>query len=736
MSEGPSSLYPQEVSLTNCDKEPIHILGKIQSHGYLLACDPETYKVTYCSENIDQLFDKSVEMILGTQITDLFTTGISDVLKTVDTSQKASPVQLEIKGDSYLLIAHINEGNLVVELEPFENPSDPFKYQDQLSEVVTRLNSVTDEQKMCDITAELIKDFFDYDRVMIYRFDENWDGVVVSEAREAHLESWLGLRYPASDIPQQARKLFLRQGVRIIADVNSEPVSIQALSGDERDNPIDLSISETRASSSIHIEYLENMKVGATLTAAIISKDTLWGLIACHHYSPKLVNFYQRQSCKFLTQVFSSQLVLSKANVLLQKVNKAAVLRSRLLEKISKDWNIHKGLTKGQDTMLDITDASGAAVILDDRIATVGRVPSEEEVFNLIERLKQDEEDLVVTANLCASHDLSASLNSYASGVLCVFLSATKKNALIWFKPEKIETVTWAGNPDKPVSLDKDQRISPRKSFDKWSVEQSGKSEPWYDYEIAAAKALKENIAEIILEKYEEVKELNKLLRNAYEDLETFSYSVAHDLRAPLRGIDGFAQILKEDYFEQLDDFGKASIETIINSSVKMNQLIDDILEFSKVSQSEVRKDNFSMVDSVKETLEFLQVEQNFPKTKISIDASMPTAYGDRKMVLQVVQNLLTNALKYSQNEEEPHVEIGYQVIEDKNFFFVKDNGIGFDQKHERRIFHLFNRLVGEEYQGSGIGLTISQRIVKKHNGEIKVVSEAGKGSTFLFNLG
>ncbi|RXG15709.1 multi-sensor signal transduction histidine kinase [Leeuwenhoekiella aestuarii] len=736
MSEGPSSLYPQEVSLTNCDKEPIHILGKIQSHGYLLACDPASYKITYCSENIDQLFNKNVEEILGSQITDLLTNLTAEILKTVDSSEKMSPEQLHINGVSYLLIAHINEGNLVIEIEPFENPRDPFKYQDQLSEVVAKLNSVTDEQKMCDITADLIKDFFDYDRVMIYRFDENWDGIVVSEAREGHLESWLGLRYPASDIPQQARKLFLRQGVRIIADVKSEPVSIQALSGDECDNPIDLSISETRASSPIHIEYLENMNVGATLTAAIISKGNLWGLIACHHYSPKLVNYYQRQSCKFLTQVFSSQLVLSKANVLLQKVNRAAVLRSKLVEKISKDWNIHKGLTKGEATMLDITEATGAAVMLDDRIATVGKTPSEEEICGLVMLLKQGKEDLIVTANLSERHKVSDSLKFYASGVLCLFLSAAKKNALIWFKPEKIETVTWAGNPEKPVAVDENQRISPRKSFDKWSVEQSGKSDPWYDYEIAAAKALKENISEIILEKYEEVKELNILLRNAYEDLETFSYSVAHDLRAPLRGIDGFAQILKEDYFEQLDDFGKSSIETIINSSVKMNQLIDDILEFSKVSQAAVKKDDFSMAQVVQETVDFLHIEQDFPNTKITIDESMPPAYGDRKMVLQLMQNLLTNALKYTEKERDPLIEIGHTVIDQMDYFFVKDNGIGFDQKHERRIFKLFNRLVGDEYAGSGIGLTISQRIVKKHSGEIKVISEAGKGSTFLFNLG
>ncbi|WP_370174765.1 ATP-binding protein [Leeuwenhoekiella palythoae] len=736
MAHGPTSLYPKEVTLTNCDREPIHILGKIQNQGYLIACDASSHIVNYCSDNIAQILDKSPEALLGQPLKAVFDEVQTQQLLETKVAEKATPIHTTIDGQQYAMLAHLNEGNLVIEFEPLEVDANAFEYQNQLAEIVSKLNGAGEEQRMCDVTADLIKEFFGYDRVMIYRFDENWDGIVVSEARESHLESWLGLRYPASDIPQQARKLFLRQGVRIIADVKSTPVSIQALGGKEQENPIDLSLSETRASSPIHIEYLENMNVGASLTAAIISKGTLWGLIACHHYSPKFVDFYKRQSCKFLTQIFSSQLVLLSSNILLQKVNEASKTRSLLMEKITKNWNVHKGLTKGSHTMLDLTQAHGAAVFLDGKLKRVGITPDKEQILALINRLKPLEQDEVITTQLTKDLPELQDLKAKASGVMCLFLSNLKKDAILWFKSEKIETVNWAGNPDKLSALDSNERLTPRKSFEAWSIQEECKSAPWEDYEIVAARALKQDISQIILEKYDEIKGLHNLLQIAYEDLETFSYSVAHDLRAPLRGIDGFAHIIKEDYFDQLDEFGKSSIDTIIGSATKMNQLIDDILAFSMVSQSEMNKDKFSMNKLVNDVLGILPISQDYPSVSITVAPQMPQAYGDRNMIAQVLQNLLTNALKYTRAVDQPQITIGFKEHQNKGFYFVQDNGIGFDQSHEKRIFRLFNRLVGDEYEGSGIGLTIAKRIIKKHKGTIAVISKPGEGSIFLFNLG
>ena len=736
MAEGPSALYPKRVELNECDKEPIHILGKIQNHGYLIVCDAVTQNVTYCSANTEAIFDKKVSEILGSSLTHFFESPIIQSLKTLTGEAKSIPQKVRLKEVNYLLIAHSNAGNVLLELEPYENASDPFKYQIQLSQIVTQLNEVSDEQQMCDVAATLIKKLYDYDRVMIYRFDENWDGFVLSEAREDHLESWLGLRYPASDIPQQARKLFLKQGVRIISNVNSDPVAILAAEGDERENPVDLSGSELRASSPIHIEYLKNMNVGATLTAAIVSKGTLWGLIACHHYKPKFINYYERESCKFLTQVFSNQLILSSANTLLEKVNASAVLRNILIEQVSKNWDISDGLINGSSTLLDLTEADGAALLLGDTLYCLGQTPAEDAIRELINSIRKiTTENSYYTSTVSLDLETSGDLTDKASGVLCVFISKLQNDCMIWFKPEKIKTVTWAGNPDKAVKQEKNFRLSPRKSFEKWSVEQKGKSEPWKDYEIAAAAALRQNISEIILKKYEEVKLLNRKLKNAYEDLETFSYSVAHDLRAPLRGVDGFTQILKEDYYEQLDDFGKSSIETILDSAKNMNQLIDDILEFSRVSQFEMYSVSFQLSELVEDLIDFLKVKVNYPNTQIICDPKMPPVYGDPNMIRQLVQNLITNALKYSEKASQPKIEVGSEYLDGQLFYYVKDNGIGFEQKHDKRIFKLFNRLVGEEYEGSGIGLAIVARIVKKHGGKLLVKSEPNEGSIFYFSV-
>ncbi|WP_028374806.1 ATP-binding protein [Leeuwenhoekiella sp. MAR_2009_132] len=737
MAEGSKELYPKDLSLTNCDKEPIHIIGKIQDHGYLLVYDAFSLKITYCSENVSIILNTPIEKILGASIHSF----IEDVLvldfNSLEKNTKLAPIILSFNTSDFLLIAHKNDDSVLLEFEEYTQPSDPFNYQIQLSQIVTKLNDIREEQQMCDVAADLIKQFYAYDRVMIYRFDENWDGIVVSEAREEELESWLGLRYPASDIPKQARELFLKQGVRIISDIHSEPVSILALEGEERENPVDLTLSELRSSSPIHIEYLKNMNVGATLTAAIVSKGKLWGLIACHHYKPKFINYYERQSCNFLTQVFSNQLILSASNTLLQKVNASAVLRNTLIEQITRNWDIRAGLTGDNLTLLDLTEATGAALCLDDVVYRLGEAPEEAEVFEIIKHIRtQTSENSYV--NNAFSLDLKSTpeVVKKASGVLCMFISKLQNDCLIWFKPEKIATVTWGGNPEKAAHEEHNFKISPRKSFEKWSVEQRGKSEPWQDYEIAAAEALRQNISEIILKQYEEVKALNEKLRNAYEDLETFSYSVAHDLRAPLRGIDGFTQILKEDYYDQLDDFGKSSIETIVDSAKNMNQLIDNILEFSRVTQYQINREPLNIKELTEGVLSFLNVKQNYPKTQISIQSDLPISYGDYNMIAQLLQNLLTNALKYTEHSEQPYIELGSVELEEKQFYFVKDNGIGFDQKHEHRIFKLFNRLVGDEYAGSGIGLTIVERIIKKHQGVIKVKSAVNQGTTFYFNLG
>lgn len=730
---GPSTLYPKKIDLTNCDKEPIHLLGQVQSHAYLFVLEALTLQMLRVSENVFDLLSRKREDIYKITLEDIFGSS-AGTINTHIAGKNTQTIEVGVKEKRYVVITHYKEDLIYIELEPIVAQVEAHIMQRQLSDIITDLNQAITVSEMCDKTANLIKSLTGYDRVMLYKFDQNWNGTIISESREEVLESWLGMHYPATDIPQQARKSFLKQGVRIIADVASQTSAVFP-ELNEQGEPLDLTNCESRASSPIHIEYLENMKVGATLTAAIVSNGTLWGLIACHHYSPKFTNYYQRQTIKFLTQVFSTQLTLRSSNEVLARINATTASRAKLVEQMSNEWDVQGGLTKKPTSMLTITEATGGAVFLENTLSTVGDTPSKEDIKNLIDWIYTTQlGNTYTTQNLAKVYEKGKAFAKMASGVLCVFIAKGQKDCLLWFKPELKQVISWGGNPEKAVA-EKNKRLSPRKSFEKWNKEQVLTSLPWKDYEIASAQALKTSISNIIISRYQEVKLLNDKLKEAYNELESFSYSVSHDLRSPLRGIDGFAQIIKEDYFDTLDDYGKNAIQTIIDSTSKMNTLIDDILAFSGIGKDQTAMGVFDMQELVNEVVQFLQLEKKYNNAIIEVEADLPKAYGDRGMIFQLLINLIGNALKYSHTVQKPSVHIG--VLKDKSpaVYYVRDNGIGFNEAHKEKIFGVFNRLVKDEFEGSGIGLAIAQRVIDKHQGVIWAESKEHQGATFYFQL-
>lgn len=730
----PSTLYPKKVDLTNCDREPIHLLGNIQPHGFLLVFDSKKLRLQRVSENSLISFGIQKETMNTYDIRTVFGQAQGDKLIKHIHSEEVKPLEILLNDLLFIAIIKYVKGLVYIELEPVGDRVASLTQYD-LSEMISELSGASSVEDMCTKTAHLIRKQLGYDRVMLYQFDEDWNGEVIAESRSKHKNSWLGLQYPATDIPQQARALFLKQGVRIIKDVDAAAVPLFSHPTASVD-PLDLSQCELRAVSPIHIEYLKNMKVGATLTAAIVSDGSLWGLIACHHDTSRFINYYQRLTVKLLTQVFSTQLTLRASNQVLQLINSTSERRALLVNQMSAQWDIHGGLTDHPCTFLNVTEASAGAIFIDDRLSVLGDVPKPREILDMIDWMYENKEGAVYkTQHLGAEFNSGKELSREASGVLCIFLTTHSKECLIWFKPEIVKTVTWGGNPNKAVS-EEGERISPRKSFELWKQEQKGRSLPWKDYELASAIALIESISKIIVSKYDEVKRLNKELQEAYKDLESFSYSVSHDLRSPLRGISGFAQIIKEDYFDSLDEYGKSSVQRIIDASEKMDKLIDDVISFSSLGKGKVRFEKFSMNELISEVIDFLQVSLLYKNAAIVVHSDLTLVYGDKTMIFQVLTNLLNNALKYSQLREKPLIEIGQFTKNKIITYFVKDNGIGFDKKHADRIFGMFNRLVKQsEFKGSGIGLAIARRIIEKHQGKIWAESDLDQGATFYFQL-
>ena len=729
--------YPEKVDLSSCEEEPIHIIGATQSHGVLVACDKSNGTITQIGENCKAIFGISAEDFLGKDLSALIENKLSKELKRIVSEDGILEVEeTTINGKSFVLIPHITGENLILDIEPIDFKANNYDFQKELSSLLNRLSASEDTEELCRNAAIITKSIFGYDRVMIYKFDEEWNGTVIAEEKNREMESWLGLHYPASDIPKQARQLFLKNKVRIISDVNYAPVKIVPTISPLNDQPLDLSNSKLRAVSPIHIEYLQNMEVGASLTAALMSNGKLWGLLTCHHYDAKFINYYQRQTCEFLIQIFSNELSLKNSNRFLENIEKSDQVNIKLISQVHQNGSIKKGLSNFPAKITDLFPSSGAAIVLNGKVKLVGDTPEKAEVKKLIKNFLARHEDRVFfTKNLSQYYPEAKKFKKSGSGILSVKLGESDHDFLIWFRPEVIQNVDWGGNPENKVSYDEEKkRLTPRKSFEKWTEQLEGVTETWKDYELSGARKLSESISYVILEnKKKEIDKLNERLVEAHNELELFSQGLSHDLKAPLRGIDGYAHILKEDHYSDLKKEGQMAVDTVLSSAEEMKEIIDNILSFAGVSNQNISKTTNSANTIIQGILVSMNVQMNYPDTKIDIEPNMPKMIGDRRMLSHVWSNLITNAFKYSKKSMNPEIKIGTKILNRRTVYFVEDNGIGIDAKYNQAIFNLFSRHSGEDYQGTGIGLAIARKIIEKHNGEIWVESIAGKGSIFYF---
>ena len=729
--------YPEKVDLSSCEKEPIHIIGATQEHGVLISCDKKSGTITQISENCEKFLGISAEKLLGSDLSVLLEADVSKQLEgTVVEEGVFEVLETSINEKNFIIIPHISGENLILDVEPIQAKNNNYDFQKELSSLLNTLSASEDADELCQDAAKITKSIFGYDRVMIYKFDEEWNGKVIAEERNENMDSWLGLHYPASDIPKQARELFLKNRVRIISDVNYKPVKIVPTFSPLDDAPLDLTNSKLRAVSPIHIEYLQNMDVGASLTAALISNGQLWGLLACHHYEARFINYYQRQTCEFLIQIFSNELSLKNSNSFVKNIEKIDVLRTKLLRQIHQKDSIKKGLSNSSVNITDFFPCSGAAIMLNGKVKLVGTTPEKIQVKKLIKNfLSRKNDSLFYTKNLLQFYPEARNFQEYGSGILSVRLGQSDRDFIIWFRPEVVQSVDWGGNPENKATYDLEkERLTPRKSFEKWTQELTGVSDTWKDYEISGARKLSESISYVILENQKkQIDKLNKQITEAHNELELFSQGLSHDLKAPLRGIDGYAHILKEDHYNDLEKEGKIAVDTILGSVEDMQDLIDNILDFAGVSNHDIKKTTNSANNMIQDIFVSFNVKSNYPETDIVVEDDLPKMMGDRRMLSQIWSNLITNALKYSERVKNPKIEIGSEVVDKKTVYFVKDNGVGFDQKYKEEIFDLFSRFSEDNYKGTGIGLAIVKKIIEKHNGRIWAESELGKGSTFYF---
>ncbi|WP_406701202.1 ATP-binding protein [Singulisphaera sp. Ch08] len=568
---------------------------------------------------------------------------------------------------------------------------------------------------------------------MIYRFDDDGAGTVIAEDRNDVLPSYQGHRFPASDIPLQARELYRRNRIRLIANAEYRPVPIIPADDPRTGRPLDLSDATLRSVSPIHVEYMRNMGTAASMSISILREGQLWGLISCHNGTALDVPFEIRTACDLLGQVFSPQLDAKERQAEFEYRLKLTSVQTTLLAYMASEEEFADGLIKHPKELLEFAEAGGAAVVFNGKCHRVGSTPDEAAILRLIGWLSEDiAKDVFSTASLSEFISEAQAYKDQASGLLAISISKLYQSYILWFRPEVLRTVQWGGDPRKPIE-DDGLRLHPRKSFEVWKETVSLRSKPWRTSELETAAEFRNAVVGIVLRQAEELAELSEELKRSNQELEAFSYSVSHDLRAPFRHIVGYAELLSEQLV--LSETGQRYLSTIIESAQFAGILVDNLLAFSQMARSGISPVNLNVNQLVNEVCREVMAESAGRIIHWKIQP-LSDAWADPVMMRLVLRNLLSNAVKYTRKRDEASIEIGCEDHRAEIIYFVRDNGTGFDMKYVGKLFGVFQRLHRmEEFEGTGIGLANVRRIIERHGGRTWAEGVVDQGATFYFTV-
>ncbi|MDZ7873480.1 MAG: HWE histidine kinase domain-containing protein [Rhizobium sp.] len=490
------------VDLTNCDREPIHIPGSIQPHGCLLACDPGISSIRLYSANAPEMLGATGPLD-GRWIADLLG---EDVLHDIRNAVAAAPeasrpaviAHLRLPtGQHFDVAVHRQKQGAILEFEPSFRRTQPLQLA---REMIGRVKDINDIDLLISASAKLVRTVLGYDRVMVYRFEEDGSGKVASEAKRHDLESFLGQYFPATDIPRQARILYMQNPIRVISDARGLRVDLLP-QAEERAAPLDLSFAHLRSVSPIHCEYLRNMGVSASMSISIIVDGKLWGLIACHHYAPKTLTMSERIAAEMFGEFFSLHLLALKQKRKLDISNEARRSLDRFLQAASHRSDLDDILTAALPEFQTLFACDGVGLLMNGRWTAIGSTlpPGAEEDFT---RFIAEVADGRIWSTKALSEDYppAGAFFEDVSGVMAVPLSHLPRDYIFFFRKERLQTLNWAGNPDKSYETGPlGDRLTPRKSFALWKETVQRQAAPWRDSDFEIAEAIRSATVEIVL---------------------------------------------------------------------------------------------------------------------------------------------------------------------------------------------------------------------------------------------
>jgi light-regulated signal transduction histidine kinase (bacteriophytochrome) len=729
------------VDLTNCDKEPIHIPGSIQPHGLLFALREPDLLISQVSANVADVLGIPPEQLLGSplqQLLDPPSLGrVSEALRS-DRPQENNPLPLVVASRRFDGIMHRHQGATLLELEP-ERPltEGDGPITRTLQRAIARIQAAPSLRELGETVAREVRALTGFDRVLVYRFDEEENGEVIAEEKREELEPFLGLHYPASDIPRQARQLYLLNWIRIIPDREYRPAPLVPALRPDTQQPLDLSFSVLRSVSPIHLEYLKNLGVRASMSISLVRGGRLWGLISCGHQSPRYIPYEIRSACELMGRIAAQQIAAREELEALETQKQQRVLQARLVAGMREEEGaVLAGLLRYPAELMELVGASGVVVASEEKRWTAGTVPPPEIVEALIGWLRgQTLGEVFHTKALPRLLPAVEPAKEVASGLLALSIPKPVPDHVLWFRPEVIQTVNWGGNPAKPVEVEgQEMQLHPRRSFELWKEVVRAMSLQWRASDLEAAASLRRYAIEVDLGRQVVQKQ------QAVEARDDLVAVVSHDLKNPLAAIQVHTGlILRAVSSEEGGPWRRvqSSMERIQRSTERMNTLIRDLLDLARIEAGRftVSTKPEPIEGLMEECLEILTplAEQKHIRLSHSVSGSNLLVAADRERIFQVLSNILGNAIKFT--PEQGAISLSVNPEGNVIRFAIRDTGPGIPREQLPQIFNRYWQARKQESKGTGLGLYIVKGIIEAHGGRVWADSEEGRGSTFYFTL-